>query len=121
MTVIRPEPTNLKGETILDVRISPKLGQELAEDIRDSVEWTQRFIQMTLPDRLVVTQKQFVSLQPYTEAMYQVEDRMFVTHLNVMEVVIDRDVDTVAEVDAAIEDVEDHKMHDSVENPTDEP
>lgn len=117
--LIRPTPTNIEGFTDLDVRISPETGSELAKQIVDSVEWSQKFIQMTLPDRLIVTERQFVSLQPYTEAMYHTEDRMYVTPLNVMHVVIDRDVDTVEAVDQVLQDVEDHKTSTTVDNPTD--
>lgn len=102
--IIRPEPTNLKGETILDARISPSQGKELAEEIVHSIEWSQKFIQMTLPDRLVVTQKQFMSLNPYTQAFpgddsLQTTGRLYVTPLNAMEMVIDRDIDIVQEVE----------------------
>lgn len=116
MSVIRPQPTNILGQTILDVRISPKLGKELAEDIAESVNWTQRFIQMTLPDVLLVTQKQFASLNGYTEEMYQTTDRMFTTPLNVMEVTIDREVDTVTEVEQIMQDVEDLKKQEAASN-----
>lgn len=119
MTVIKSSPTNTQGITELDVRVSPKLGRELAEDIRESVDWTQRFIQMTLPDRLIVTQKQFVSLQDFTEEMYHTTDRMFVTPLNIMEVAIDRDVDTVPEIEDTIQAAEELEAegHDHKDNP----
>lgn len=98
MPTLRPQPT-IDGHTELDARISPLLGRDLHQEIIDSVQWSQTFIQMTLPDRLIVSQKQFISLTDHTETMYDTEDRMFVTPLNVMEVVIDRDIDTVDEVE----------------------
>jgi hypothetical protein len=121
MTVIRPDPTNLEGFTDLDVRISPKLGTELADDIRESVEWTQKFIQMTLPDRLIVTQKQFASLVNFTTEMYATEERVFITPLNAMQVVIDREVDIVDSIEAVLKDVDEHNINDHVDYPTDEP
>lgn len=121
MTVIHPQATGLDGFTVLDVRVSPKLGKELSTDIIESVEWSQKWIQTTLPDKLVVTQKQFVSLQPYTDEMFHTTDRMFVTPLNVMEVVIDRDVDIVEGVEQALKDVDESNIADHVDYPTDEP
>lgn len=109
MSIIKPNPTNFKGENILDVRVSPKLGRELTEDIVESVAHTQRYVQTTLPDVLLVTQKQFASLQDYTEEMTHTEDRMFITPYNVMEVKIDRDINTVQEVESAIVDTENLK------------
>lgn len=117
MPKLRPNPTNLEGHTELDARVSPSTGKELAQEIIDAVEWSQKFIKTTLADVLVVTQKQFVSLQDYTESMYHTEDRMFITPFNVMEVKIDRDVDIVQAVDDAMQEVEDAKA----ENPTDPP
>jgi hypothetical protein len=118
MTVIKPEPTNLKGQNILDVRVSSKLGYELAEDIVESVGHTQLFIQTTLPDVLLVTQKQFASLQDYTEEMAHTTDRMYITPYNVMEVKIDRDVDTVQIVEDAIVDTENLKKQGRDSNDT---
>lgn len=122
MSIIKPNPTNFKGETELDVRVSPKLGRELADEINESIAHTQLFIQTTLPDRLIVTQKQFASLQPYTERMYETTDRMYVTPQNVMEVVIDRDIDIVAEVEGAITDAEQlaQARQEQPDNPSDD-
>jgi len=111
MRILRPEPINTSGQTILDARISDKQGSELRDEIVHSVEWSQKFIQMTLPDVLKVTQQQFVSLQDYTQQMFETVDRMFITPLNVMEVTIDRDVDIVPEVEETIQEVENLSQH----------
>ncbi len=106
MRYVKPEPKDIKGNIKLDMRVSDKQGEDLAAEIAYSIERGQRFIVTTLPDVLVVTQKQFVSLQPYTQAMYNTTDRMYVTPWNVMEVVIDRDIDIVPEVENVIADTE---------------
>lgn len=90
----------------MDARDSQLQGQELYQQIVDSVDASQRFIQTVLPDRLIVTQKQFASLNNFTEEMYWTSDRLFRTPLNVMEVIIDREVDTVRDIDDIIEGVE---------------
>lgn len=90
----------------MDARDSELLGQELYQLIVDSVAASQRFLLVTLPDRLIVTQKQFASLNNFTEEMYETSDRLFRTPLNVMEVIIDREVDKVQDIDDIIEGVE---------------
>ena len=96
---------SLQGTT-LDARISNKEGKELVQEIFKTIEDSQRFILAPLPSRLLVTQKQFASLNNYTEEMYATTDRLFKTPFNVMEVHIDRDIDTVAEIEQTIVDVE---------------
>src|SRR5687767_13373767 len=116
---VRPSPPTLDGHTDLDMRVSTATGKDLAAEIVHSVEWSQTFVQTTLPDRLILTQKQFISLQDDMTTMYDTEDRMYVTPLNVMEVKIDRDIDTVAELDEYMDTVEDLKkeIHDHEPNP----
>lgn len=103
---VKPGQIDSQGHIKLDMRVSDKQGEDLTAEITESVATTQRFILSPLPDILIVTQKQFVSLQPYTQKMYQTEDRMYVTPLNAMEVMIDRQVDMVDEVENTIVETE---------------
>lgn len=107
--MIRPDPTDLDGHTDLDMRVSPSRGEELKAEIVHSIEWSQKFIRMTLPDRLIITQKQFISLQDDMTEMFNTEDRMYVTPLNVMEVIIDRDVETVEDIEQVMEETDELK------------
>lgn len=104
--IVRPSPADFEGHISLDMRVSDKQGSELKQEIIDSVGRSQLFIQTTLPDRLVLTQEQFKSLQDYTEEMYHTTDRMFITPYNVMEVVIDREINTVQEIENVIVETE---------------
>jgi hypothetical protein len=81
------------------MRSVPLEHQELYNLIVESVAHTQLFIQTTLPDKLIVTQKQFASLNNFTEAMYNTTDRFMITPLNAMDVVIDRDIDQVEDIE----------------------
>lgn len=93
--------------TELDARMSGLTGSELAKQINSTVEATQKTsIIGVLPDRLLVTQKQFAELNNYTEKMYQTSDRMYRTNYNVMEVIIDRQKDTVTEINDILEGVD---------------
>ena len=114
--MIKPNQPDNDGHIVLDARVSRKKGIELRDEIIESVAATQRFILQPLPDVLLLTQKQFMSLQDYTDAMYQTEDRMFVTPKNVMEVRIDREIDTdqdvesvMVEVDKLKQEIHDHE------------
>lgn len=101
--VVVPKQT-WDGHLQLDVRIVPLVHRELAAVINASVERTQRPIMLELPDQLIVTQKQHASLNDYTEAMADTEDRMYVTPFNVMEVIVDREhADDREEVQSTIE------------------
>jgi hypothetical protein len=103
--IIRPTTSYLG--TVLDMRVSTALGQELSDEINASVDHTQLFVQTTVPHILIVTQKQFASLNNYTEEMYATTDRLFRTRSGfIMEVHIDREVDTVDEIEQTIVDVE---------------
>lgn len=73
---------------------------------------TQKFIQMTVPDKLIVTQRQFASLNNYTEKMYNTEDRMFNAGGFVLEVQIDREVDNIAPVEETMQIVDNLKKLD---------
>lgn len=92
------------GHVQLDARIVPSIKhEELKQLIWDSVERTQKPIMQELPDQLFVTQQQFASLNNYTEAMADTEDRMMLTPWNVMEVYPDREhVDDREEVQDTI-------------------
>jgi hypothetical protein len=96
--IIRPY-VDLLGKHVLDMRPVPLEHQELYKLIVESVAHTQLFIQTTLPDKLIVTQKQFASLNNFTEAMYNTTDRFMITPLNAMDVVIDRDIDQVEDIE----------------------
>jgi hypothetical protein len=107
------KPTgDLTGHITLDMRVSPEIGQALTLQINESVAHTQVFIEVPLPDQLIVTQRQFASLQPYTDRMKDTEDRMYAVPdpkggrlpMCLMEVIIDEDIDTVAEVQEAIDE-----------------
>ena len=107
MHTLKPTTNLLNNIVTIDARVSPLLGKDLDDLIKASVDRSQLFLHTTLPSQLIVTQKQFASLNNYTETMYHTTDRMFVTDLNVMEVVIDREIDTIAEIDEVIELSED--------------
>jgi hypothetical protein len=102
--IIRPTKT-LRGME-LDVRVSPNVGTELYDQIVRSVEHTQKFVVTELPDILIVTEKQFASLNNYTEEMYNTTDRIMVTPYNVMEVTVDREFDTVDSIEEVIESMD---------------
>lgn len=106
---IRPNPTDLDGNTDLDMRVSRETGEELKAEILESVSATQRFLQTTLPDRLIVTQRQFLSLQHDLTEMDHTTDRLYITPMNAMYVVIDREVDTVEAVETVMKDTEELK------------
>jgi hypothetical protein len=96
--IVRPT-TDIKGNVTLDFRAVPKQGRDLYDLIIESVAHTQRFIVQTLPNKLIVTQKQFASLNNFTQAMYNTTDRFMITPLNAMEVTIDRDIDLVEQIE----------------------
>ena len=106
--IIRPTESFRNGTVTLelDMRVTSRQGKELAELISDSVENTQKYFQTQLPSVLIVTQQQFASLNNYTEEMYNTTDRMYITKWGVMEVVIDREIDLIPELDEIIESSE---------------
>lgn len=91
--IVRPKRTTRGLE--LDVRVVPLLGSDLREVIINSVDHTQKFVVTDLPNWLIVSHKQFVSLLDYTQEMHDTKDRMFLTPLNVMEVEVDENLDPV--------------------------
>ncbi len=109
--------TGPMGDTVLDCRVSDKLGKDLYAEIVESVKHTQLFIMSPLPSKLLVTQQQFASLNGYTEEMYQTTDRMMQTPYNVMEIDIDREYKTVESIDKVMTETEEleKEIHD-VEN-----
>lgn len=77
--------------------------EELHQAICDSVYHTQHpIIVSDLPNWIIMSHKQFVTLLPYTEEMYMTDDRMYTTPMNVMEVEVDEDLDTVRPEDNVI-------------------
>lgn len=114
-SIIRPT-TDVQGNVILDMRPSNKLGEELCDQIYASVEHTQKFIQTELPNWLIVTQKQFASLNNYTQEMYDTVDRLMRTPHNVMQVKIDREVGTVDSIEAVMQEVDKLEVTDATEN-----
>jgi hypothetical protein len=108
MRLIRPTYRQLDGGATLDMRDSDLLGRELFEHICYCVEQCDgmRTMLVPLPDELIVTQKQFASLNNYTEEMLHTNDRMMYTGMNVMELRIDREVDTIPAIEAVIEETE---------------
>lgn len=63
------------------------LGRELVDEIVKDVKSTQTFAGYNLPDRLMLTQAQYESIETDTEEL-GAEGRMFVTPYNVMEVFV---------------------------------
>lgn len=100
--IIRPTHAMRYGRPSieLDMRSVPLVGRELKEVIFESVAHTQRFIVQELPNWLILSHKQFVSLLDYTQEMHNTKDRIFITPLNVMEVDVDEDLDPVVLVGA---------------------
>ena len=65
-------------------------GKDLIQAIVKDVKDTQQFAGINLPDRLLITQKQYLTIENDTTAIGETE-RLFVTPLNAMEVyVVDR-------------------------------
>lgn len=74
----------------LDMRNVKELGLELNTLIQQGVKDTQSVVERPLPHTLVITGKQFDSLQtdPDMRGFWSTQERIFVTPLNVMDVVI---------------------------------
>lgn len=65
-------------------------GRELLDEIVADVKRTQQFAGINLPDKLFITQQQYLSIENDTAAIGE-KERMLVTQLNAMEVyVVDR-------------------------------
>ena len=77
--------------------------EELHQAICDSVYHTQHpIIVSEIPNWIIMSHKQFVTLLPYTAEMYMTDDRMYTTPMNVMEVEVDENLDTVRPEDIVI-------------------
>lgn len=96
------------GITVLDARIVPferTSGKDLKDLIMESVNAEHTGLLHEFPSELILTEKQFASLNAYTEEMLHTTDRMFVVLkpeggiLCLMEVIIDDTFDTVDEID----------------------
>jgi hypothetical protein len=104
----------LGGLQELDIRIIPKEteGRELAEIIHESIRRVNSTLITELPSWIRMTQVQFAALNGFTDEMYHTTDRMFSALdekggiICVMEVAIDREIDTVEQIDDTIEEAE---------------
>jgi hypothetical protein len=98
--IIKPTET-FRGGVIqkqLDLRdVGEFLGEDLHQVIIGSVAATQQWMITELPSFLLLTHRQFVSIMPYTAEMMYTEDRFYKTALNVMEIVVNIEDDTVHE------------------------
>lgn len=112
---LEPQINLISNQNEIDARIVPyekANGKELNDLIRASVIHAHEWVETDYPSVLRVTQKQFASLNLHTEEMYHTTDRMFIVKdrdggiLCVMEVIIDREVDTVDDIGAIIEESE---------------
>lgn len=119
--ILKPKRT-WDGHVQLDARIVSLQHRELLALIHASVERTQRPFMQELPDQLLVTQQQFASLNNYTEAMADTEDRMILTPWNVMEVLPDREhVDDRAEVQDTLDTIDElNELEEQDEQPTED-
>lgn len=106
-TRVRPQQMIKYGRpgVSIDIRgFNPKMTrEELHAAICDSVYHTQRPIIISeIPNWIIMSHKQFVMLLPYTAEMYMTDDRMYTTPMNVMEVEVDENLDTVRPEDIVI-------------------
>lgn len=112
---LQPQLNLITNVNEIDARIVPyekANGKELNDLIRASVIKAHEWVETDFPSVLRVTQKQFASLNLFTEEMYTITDRMFIVHdrdggiLCVMEVIIDKEIDTVDDIGAIIDESE---------------
>ena len=112
---LEPQLNLITNLTELDARVVPyekANGKELNDLIRASVIHAHEWVETDFPSILHVTQKQFASLNLFTEEMYHTTDRMFIVHdrdggiLCVMEVMIGDEIDTIDDIDEIIKDSE---------------
>ena len=96
MAIVKPKKT-LRGME-LDMRHSPLEGADLKEEIAESVAHTQAFILTELPNWLVITRKQWNSMVDAEDAL-KLNDNIWQTPLNVMDVDIDTSGDTLGLID----------------------
>jgi hypothetical protein len=97
--VIRPKQVYVDGTVFdqLDMRDANVFGDDLDQLIRDSVKATQAPLMLTLPNRIILSHKQFISVEKNTQEMDRTVDRIYLTPMNVMEVEIDQDYQHVSE------------------------
>lgn len=112
---LTPKLNLVNNQTELDARIIPFErcnGKDLNDLIRSSVIKSQEWVETDLPSVLRVTQKQFASLNLYSEEMFHTTDRFFIVHdrdggvLGVMEVEIDDEIDVLENIDDIIKESE---------------
>lgn len=88
---------------VLDMRTATDLlGKDLSELITRSVFTIQHPILQPLPDWLMLTERQFVSLLDFTEPLEDggLGGRIFITPFNVMEVDVDLETDPLSDAEA---------------------
>lgn len=99
--IIKPRQTFKHGILTyeLDIRDAGEFqGEDLKKLIFESMKsYTASLILKPLPDWLLLTHRQFVSIMPYTAEMMYTTDRFFMTPFNVMEIEVDINNDTVQE------------------------
>lgn len=78
------------GHDTLDISAEKQTGPALAELIKQAVLDTQRTIIQPYPSKIKMTHKQFNDLKKYyrIENMFESEDPMFITPVNIMEIEI---------------------------------
>ena len=76
---------------VLDMRVANVFGADLHQLILESVKATQLLSGIDLPDIIVLSHKQFISVEANTQNMDYTEGRIYVTPMNVMEVEVDHD------------------------------
>lgn len=112
---LSPKLNLVTNQTEVDARIIPFErcnGQDLNDLIRSSVIKSQEWVETDLPSVLRITQKQFASLNLYSEEMFHTTDRFFIVHnrdggvLGVMEVEIDDEIDVLENIDDIIKESE---------------
>lgn len=110
---VKPKYDMLEALTTLDMRVVPfesANGLDLAMLIHGSMQDYTKFLQQELPSILRVTQKQFASLNDFSEDMMHVTDRMFKALdadgriICVMEIHIGDEIDTIEEMDTEIKE-----------------
>jgi len=81
---------SFSGRNELDVSDLRERGEELKQAIFNAVKDTQGIIMSPLPNVLIMTAEQYMDQDPNPEMMpaYKSKDRLFITPLNAMDVVV---------------------------------
>lgn len=112
---VKPKYEMIAAQTVLDMRVVPferSNGKELNDLIHASVADYVKWFEQELPSILRVTQKQFASLNSFSEEMYHTTDRMFAALdgegrvICVMEIHIGDEIDQIEELDDIINESE---------------